>query len=395
MNSLMIGLLEYFNSNCEANLHSRLMEVRFVTTLTEDAIVVLIYNKPLMPTWEVEAEKLAAHLNVKIIGRSRKLKKVVGGSEIVEEILSVHGRSIKYYQTEGAFSQPNAKVCEKMLEWSLDATSGSEEHDLLELYCGGGTFTAALASNFRKVLATEISKASVDLAMQAFKANAIENVKIARLSSEDFTAAFTGTRKFQRLEDAKIDLKTYDIRTVLVDPPRAGLDAATCALLCRFEKIVYISCNPVTLARDIAMMSASHSVVRVAAFDQFPYTKHLESGVILMRKEGFVSADSAHLDTVSGSLIEEVRKIDGTDADEGVEVPTHDDDGRGMDAVKAAGGEGRADEGAKAERANELPNGIAEYSVSGGMCVESDANDALIGNLDKESMLGKRSFEET
>ena len=147
-----------------------------------------------------------------------------------------------------------------MLEWSLDATTSSTSHDLLELYCGGGTFTAALAPNFRKVLATEISKASVDLAMKAFKANDIENIKIARLSSEDFTAAFSQTRQFKRLEQAGIDIRDYDLRTVLVDPPRAGLDAATCALLCRFEKIVYISCNPETLARDIAIMAATHEV---------------------------------------------------------------------------------------------------------------------------------------
>ena len=81
-----------------------------------------------------------------------------------------------------AFSQPNAKVCEKMLKWSLDVTNNSDKDtdDLLELYCGGGTFTAALASNFRTVIATEISKASVELAHKTFKANNIKNIKVAR-----------------------------------------------------------------------------------------------------------------------------------------------------------------------------------------------------------------------
>jgi hypothetical protein len=71
---------------------------------------------------------------------------------------------------------------------------------------------------------------------------------------------------------------------VLVDPPRAGLDAATCELLCRFDKIVYISCNPETLARDVAVMGATHTVEKFAAFDQFPYTHHLEGGVLLIKK---------------------------------------------------------------------------------------------------------------
>jgi len=69
-----------------------------------------------------------------------------------------------------------------MLKWSLDVTSNSNKgtDDLLELYCGGGTFTAALASNFRTVIATEISKASVELAHKTFKANNITNIKVAR-----------------------------------------------------------------------------------------------------------------------------------------------------------------------------------------------------------------------
>ena len=98
-----------------------------------------------------------------------------------------------------------------------------------------------------------------------------------------------------------------------MDPPRAGLDTATCNLLCRFDKIVYISCNPETLARDVAIMSTTHSVEKVAAFDQFPYTHHLEGGVLLIKKEktvgtivvaaGDVSQQNGHHDTVEGAAV--------------------------------------------------------------------------------------------
>ena len=71
---------------------------------------------------------------------------------------------------------------------------------------------------------------------------------------------------------------------MLVDPPRAGLDTLTCQLISQFDKIVYISCNPTTLARDLKLLGATHDAVRLAAFDQFPYSHHLESGVILRRK---------------------------------------------------------------------------------------------------------------
>jgi tRNA (uracil-5-)-methyltransferase len=71
----------------------------------------------------------------------------------------------------------------------------------------------------------------------------------------------------------------------LVDPPRAGLDDATLTLAQRFDNILYISCNPQTLADNLATLSKSHTIVKTAFFDQFPYTQHLESGVLLQRKK--------------------------------------------------------------------------------------------------------------
>ncbi|HSX87846.1 MAG TPA: tRNA (uridine(54)-C5)-methyltransferase TrmA, partial [Pseudomonas sp.] len=89
-------------------------------------------------------------------------------------------------------------------------------------------------------------------------------------------------RPFRRLAD--IDLKSYAFGSVFVDPPRAGMDPDTCELTRRFERILYISCNPETLAANIAQLSDTHQVTRCALFDQFPYTHHMESGVLLIRK---------------------------------------------------------------------------------------------------------------
>lgn len=265
-------------------IFDNLFEVRFVTTQSQQAVVTLLYKKPLHNDWHKTAEEVASKLNVKIVGRSRKVVQIAGGSDTITEVLNVQGRSFQLYQTEGAFSQPNAAVCEKMIGWALDMTKGSQDHDLLELYCGGGTFTAPLSYNFRKVLATEISKASVDLAHKAFALNGITNISIARLSSEEFSEAYSSKRVFKRLEDSKISLKDFNIGTVFVDPPRAGLDNDTCKMISQFNNIVYISCNPVTLARDVEKLKETHDVLRVAAFDQFPYTHHLEGGVYLKRR---------------------------------------------------------------------------------------------------------------
>jgi tRNA (uracil-5-)-methyltransferase len=70
---------------------------------------------------------------------------------------------------------------------------------------------------------------------------------------------------------------------VFVDPPRAGLDADTEKLVCRFDRILYISCNPTTLAQNLAQISKTHRIEATAVFDQFPWTDHLESGVLLSR----------------------------------------------------------------------------------------------------------------
>ena len=301
INQLMKGIMDVIQYSTP--LFKGLFEIRFLTTQLDEAVIILCYRTPLQDGWQAAADAAAEKLKVKIVGRARKVKAVAGGEETVLERLTVREKEYFFYQTEGAFSQPNACVCEQMITWAADVTENSHDFDLLELYCGGGTFTAPLASNFRKVLATEISKASVDLALKSFAKNSIENIKIARLSSEEFTSAYTGNITFKRLKDSGIDLKSYDIRTVLVDPPRAGLDDGTCALLSRFENIVYISCNPETLSRDVKKLRSTHTLQRVAAFDQFPYTHHLESGVFLVRKTTSREANGAAREEHTGAQL--------------------------------------------------------------------------------------------
>jgi tRNA (uracil-5-)-methyltransferase len=112
--------------------------------------------------------------------------------------------------------------------------------------------------------------------------NGIENITFARLASEEMTEALNGVREFSRLKG--IDLESYNFSTVLVDPPRAGLDEGTIALISNIENIIYVSCNPETLARDLETLTKTHSVATAAIFDQFPHTEHIESGVLLKRR---------------------------------------------------------------------------------------------------------------
>jgi len=261
-------------------LSFKLFQVEFLTTLSDDALITLCYHRPLDDAWQAAAEQLASELQVSIVGRSRG-KRIVIGKDYVEEELQVAGRSFRYRQPEGAFTQPNGEVCQKMLGWAYEAL-GQRDDDLLELYCGNGNFTLPLATRVRQVLATEISKTSVNAALANLTGNAINNVKLVRLSAEELTEALNEVRPFRRLAD--IDLKSYDFGSVFVDPPRAGMDADTCELTRRFDNILYISCNPETLAANIAQLHDSHRISRCALFDQFPYTHHMEAGVLLQRR---------------------------------------------------------------------------------------------------------------
>ena len=268
---------------CEV-LRRKLFQIDYLSTLSGEILVSLLYHKPLDEHWltEINAlkEKLSNQYKIDFIGRARKQKEKLG-DDFVTERLMVNGQELIYQQVENSFTQPNAKVNIKMLEWAQELCKPLN-NDLLELYCGNGNFSIALAGSFNKVLATEISKSSVHSAQYNIAQNKVTNLDIIRMSSEEFTQAMKGERTFSRLDG--IDLSSYNCQTILVDPPRAGMDTLTCDLVANYENIIYISCNPDTLERDLDHLCQTHEVKRFAIFDQFPYTHHIESGVFLQKK---------------------------------------------------------------------------------------------------------------
>ena len=285
MNTVMTHLIDKVKSNL--TLRQKLFQIDFLTTLSGEVLVSMLYHRPLDDQWKMEARKLKVwfeqqNIPFNIIGRARKMKIALDCDYVIEK-LNVNGTVFTYKQVENAFSQPNARIAEKMLEWTLNCTRESFD-DLLELYCGNGNFSLALAQNFRQVLATEQSKPSVKAAQFNIEANGIQNVHVLRMSAEDVTLALNGQREFNRVKNAGIDLSQFKCSTVLVDPPRAGLDVDTCTMIQKYDQILYISCNPTTLKENLDQLLQSHSIERCALFDQFPYTDHIEVGVYLVRK---------------------------------------------------------------------------------------------------------------
>ncbi|SDK82429.1 tRNA (uracil-5-)-methyltransferase [Modicisalibacter muralis] len=279
INELMPRLIEAIRDNTV--LRRKLFQAEFLTTLSGEALITLIYHRQLDETWETEARALQARLGASIIGRARKQRRLLERDHVCER-LKVDGRELVYQQVEGSFTQPNAEINRAMLSWAREVTRDSQNGDLVELYCGNGNFTVALAENFRRVLATEISRTSVASANVNLKANTIDNAVVARMSAEEFAEALVGEKGGRRVVDMALD--DYVLTTVLVDPPRAGLDAPSCERLRDYARIVYISCNPETLAGNLEQLADTHAITRFALFDQFPWTDHCECGVLLEKR---------------------------------------------------------------------------------------------------------------
>jgi len=272
---VMPKLIDYIKKN--PILKEKLFSIEFLSG--ENLLITLIYHKKIDHRWLNVARELEDTLKASIIGRSRGVRLVVSKDYIVQKLV-VLDKVYRYKVYENSFLQPNTKVNEKMITW-IKKNSSSFGKDLLELYCGGGNFTIPLSESFKKVLATEISKKSIKSAKENAALNDVNNISFVRLSSEELTQALKGKREFRRLKDVK--LEEFDFGTVFVDPPRAGVDDDTLKLLQNFKHIIYISCNPKTLKRDLKTLNKTHKIENFALFDQFAYTNHLECGVILTK----------------------------------------------------------------------------------------------------------------
>jgi len=268
-------------------LHRKLFQVEFLVSLAGDLLISLIYHRRLEQAWEIAALNLVTELQshairVSVIGRSRKQKLVIG-NDFAREVLPINGEDFRYRQYEQSFSQPNGLVNILMIEWVCKQASNLCG-DLLELYCGNGNFTLPLSRHFDYVIASEVSKMSIKAARENLVDNGIENVLLVRLSAEEVSQAITAKRVFRRLHYLPKALDQFNLNTLLVDPPRAGLDEHTVKMASQFPAVLYISCNPHTLKRDLQTLHKTHDVAQFALFDQFPYTDHVECGMLLTRR---------------------------------------------------------------------------------------------------------------
>jgi len=191
-----------------------------------------------------------------------------GEEAIEEEILG-----LRYRVRPNAFLQTNTAMAERLYEVAIEYAALTGGETVYDLYCGTGTIGLSMASQALSVWGVEISEESV--------ACAIENAGLNGISNAAFFAGDVG----RSLEELSERAGPPDV--VVVDPPRAGLSGKALRALARLEapKIVYVSCNPTTLAGNVKDLLADwgYALVEVRPVDMFPHTPHVESVAVLIR----------------------------------------------------------------------------------------------------------------
>ena len=173
-----------------------------------------------------------------------------------------------------SFYQVNHHQAQRLYQAAIEQAGITKADTVLDLYCGVGTITLAMAGAAGKVIGVEVVPQAVEDAWENAKRNGIENAEF-----------FCGDAGQAALELEKQGIKA-DV--VVVDPPRKGLNADTIEALSRFapRRIVYVSCDPATLARDVALLKERGYVLKNAmAADLFPRCAHVESIVCLVREK--------------------------------------------------------------------------------------------------------------
>lgn len=235
-------------------------------------LVVTIFNKALYSAAKdiiklphVKSVAISKNKDVKNVEIFGNDVEILAGEKTIKEGID----DIVYELMPKAFYQLNPSQATKMYKHVKSQIKDIEKKTIIDAYCGAGAMTLYLAKYAKEVVGIDLSKDSIDSANQNAKLNNMDNVKFKLGKVESV---------LPRLYDQS---KVPDV--LVVDPPRKGLDYKTIDVLNRkvLDTLVYVSCNPSTLAKNIKALSRKYKVVSVTPFDMFPHTSHIESVTIL------------------------------------------------------------------------------------------------------------------
>jgi len=185
-------------------------------------------------------------------------------SEFVDEPAEIifETGGLKYAYNARVFFQGNLYITPKLVE---AAVKGLQGNSALDLYCGVGLFSLPLTRSFKNVIGVEASEEAIGFAKKNAERNGIQNV--------EFIAADTG--KWLKENIAKLS----ELDVLVLDPPRIGVEKNVIGSIIEIlpKEIVYVSCDPATLARDLKALFDKYELLEIEAFDMFPQTHHVET----------------------------------------------------------------------------------------------------------------------
>ena len=247
---------------------------------TNEIMCIFVINGKKFPYEDELVEKLKQNYpEIKTIVKNINMKNtnvILGqeninlyGNGYIEDVLGEY----KFKISPLSFYQVNPKQAEKLYNLGIEMAKVSKEDTVFDLYCGIGTISLFIAKYAKKVYGVEIVEQAIKDAKQNAKINNIENVQF-----------IAGDTKIV-LEDL-IYKKGIIADIVIFDPPRKGLDnnSINNILKIKPKKIVYISCNPATLIRDLALFEKLYEVKTIIPVDMFPFTKHVECVAVMCIK---------------------------------------------------------------------------------------------------------------
>jgi len=248
-----------------------------VGVCTNQALLVFVTNGSYFPEKELIAEMLfnkIPELKGVLQNINEEDTNVIFGEE--DKLIRGQGQIREYINQTAydisarSFFQVNTLQAQKLYEKISDFIGESSGEEIIDAFSGTGSIALYLADKVKKVFAVE--------SLAAASADAEKNAEINNITNVEFINGRV------EKELAKI-IREEEISTVIFDPPRKGLDESTIELLKekKVDKIIYISCNPATQARDIKKLKDSYQLMEIQPVDMFPQTFHIESAALLKK----------------------------------------------------------------------------------------------------------------
>ncbi|MBE6553203.1 MAG: 23S rRNA (uracil(1939)-C(5))-methyltransferase RlmD, partial [Ruminococcaceae bacterium] len=202
--------------------------------------------------------------------------RLLGGRDYIEDVLC----GLRFRISAGAFYQVNHDACELLYGIAKEKAALTGQETLLDLYCGIGTIGLSMADRAKEVIGIEIVEEAVKRAAENAERNAIAHASFYCGDASDAEKLLENAERMHGALDSKNT-------TVIFDPPRKGSTRALIEYISKrdFCRVVYVSCNPDTLARDCGIFKElGYEIGEVTPVDMFPRTGHVESVVCLTRR---------------------------------------------------------------------------------------------------------------